>query len=68
MGYLRSEDTQNRVYYNVKVSKSAKWEKDEYDFDVFPREWKRLMLTKSGDVIYETRWNKELARDGIEIL
>lgn len=68
MGYLRPEATQNHVYYNVKVSKSSNWEKDEFDFDVFPKEWKRLRLTKDGDVVRETRWNKELARDEVEIL
>jgi hypothetical protein len=68
MGYLMPEEAQGHVYYNIKISKSAQWGKDQYDFDAFPSEWQRLRLTKEGNVVHENRWHNELVRDGVEIL
>jgi hypothetical protein len=68
MAYLRPEESQDHVYYNVKISKLANWEKDEYDYDAFPSEWQRLRLTKTGNVVHETRWHNQLIADGIDIL
>jgi hypothetical protein len=68
MGYLKPEETQSHVYYNIKISKKANWEKDEFDFDAFPPEWQRLRLANNGSVVHEPRWHFELKRDGVEIL
>jgi hypothetical protein len=68
MAYLMPEEAQIRVFYNYLASKDKKFGKDEYDYDTFPAEWRRLRLSNSSRIGYEQRWHKQIKDDRMSVM
>jgi hypothetical protein len=60
MAYLMPDHKQQNVFYNIETAKKADFGKTVYDYDSFPKEWKRVKLTTAGSIVFEPRWNFEL--------
>ncbi|KAI6181808.1 hypothetical protein M3Y98_00868900 [Aphelenchoides besseyi] len=63
IGYLMSEDKQNRIFYNIETAKRLSFGKNVYDYDSFPHKWNRLRLWSNGSIAHEPRWHFQIRAD-----
>ncbi|KAI6181809.1 hypothetical protein M3Y98_00869000 [Aphelenchoides besseyi] len=62
IGYLMSEDKQNRIFYNIETAKNKGFCKNSNDYDTFLPQWKRVRELKNGSLILEKRWHVDIER------
>lgn len=54
------ERNQPNIFYNIETAKRKNFGKNVYDYDTFPKEWKRLRLMDDGTVQFEPRWHDQI--------